>query len=86
MSLQNEWQYLQRVLPDSSAIFQPLADAITEDFLPALFGATPEEIANLRDLFELGPGFAGLGLPCPTQSGPRNHRMSIDCTRSCARP
>ena len=81
LSLQNEWQYLQRVLPDSSAIFQPLADAITEDFLPALFGATPEEIANLRDLFELGPGFAGLGLPCPTKSGPRNHRMSIDCTK-----
>ena len=49
-SLQSEWQYLQRVLPDSGPAFAPVEAAIREKFLPALFGA-PEGIPDgLRDL------------------------------------
>ena len=33
-SLQMEWQYLQRVLPDCGAAFQPIEDALRQDFTP----------------------------------------------------
>jgi hypothetical protein len=35
-SLQIEWQYTLRVLPDVEALFEPLAQVITAEYLPAL--------------------------------------------------
>jgi hypothetical protein len=36
-SLQSDWQYLQRVLPDCSVGFEPVEEALANAFLPALF-------------------------------------------------
>jgi hypothetical protein len=42
-SLQQEWQYLQRVVPDCGAAFEPVEEAIRSVFLPALLQATEAE-------------------------------------------
>ncbi len=42
--LQNEWQYIQHVVADTSPFFQPLEREIQMSFLPTLFGIPPSEI------------------------------------------
>ncbi len=64
MSLQNEWQYLQRVVRNCGAAFEPVEEAIHTVFLPALLQSTEEE--SQRELTTLSVGQAGLGLPGPT--------------------
>ena len=47
MSLQIEWQYLQRTVPGVGTMMGPIEDTLREDFFPALFGG--EEVsADLR--------------------------------------
>lgn len=79
-SLQSEWMYLQRVTDRVSDDFAPIERAIQEDFLPALFDATKEEIAEMRPLLALSVRRAGLGIPVPTLSGPPSYRTSTQCT------
>ena len=38
MSLQLEWQYLQRTVPGVSTLMGPIEEALREKFFPALFG------------------------------------------------
>ena len=38
VSLQIEWQYLQRTVPGVGTIMSPIEDVLREDFFPALFG------------------------------------------------
>jgi hypothetical protein len=68
MSLQQEWQYLQRVIPDCGEAFEPIEEAIRMVFLPALLQATAAE--TQRELTTLSVRQAGLGLPDPTLSAP----------------
>jgi hypothetical protein len=75
-SLQGEWQYLQRVTPNVGDAFAPLEQALSTTFLPALFDATPTEIANIRPLLSLPVRMGGLGIPDPTKLGPTNHTTS----------
>ena len=79
-SLQSEWMYLQRVTDRVSDDFAPIERAIQEDFLPALFDARKEEIAEMRPLLALSVRRAGLGIPVPTLSGPPSYRTSTQCT------
>ena len=55
-SLQFEWSYLSRVVPDCGFLFNPLKSAITDTFWPALF-----EAAALCDPFTF--------LPCTLKKG-----------------
>jgi hypothetical protein len=76
-SLQQEWQYVQRVVGNISESFSAVEKAIRDDFIPALFGeeqATPD---NFRKLLALPVKHAGIALPNPTVSGPANHKASI---------
>ena len=54
-SLQMEWQYLQRVVPNAGPAFAPIETALHESFLPALFGSAPGTCPDdsLRKLFAL---------------------------------
>ena len=62
-SLQCEWIYLQRVIPDCHALFAPLENIIHSSFLPAMFGC---EVSPLElELFSLPVRFGGLGIPLP---------------------
>ena len=62
-SLQCEWIYLQRVIPDCRTLLAPLENAVFTSFLPAVFGC---EISPLEfELFSLPVCFGGLGILLP---------------------
>ena len=77
-SLQNEWTYLQRVVPDVSAAFQPIENALAEDFIPALFG---DKACPSRDLTQLPVRHAGLGIPNPVTSSDTHFTVSLAMTK-----
>jgi hypothetical protein len=77
-SLQQEWQYLQRVVPNCGTAFEPVKEAIQTVFLPALLEATEPECQ--RKLTTLSIRQAGLGLPNPVQSAPGCLAASEACT------
>lgn len=76
-SLQQEWQFVQRVCKDVGAFFEPIERAIKEDFLPALFGTTTDEVSSLRELQCLPIKSAGMALPNPQISADANYKNSI---------
>ena len=77
-SLQMEWTFLQRVIPCYSSFFQPLEDAITSHFLPALFHT---EIVPPRELTRLPRKNAGLGIPDPTEQKDQSFSTSSKASR-----
>jgi hypothetical protein len=77
-SLQQEWQYLQRVVPNCGAVFEPVKEAIRLVFLPALLQATGAECQH--KLTTVSVGKAGLGLPDPTQLAPGCFAATEACT------
>ena len=80
-SLQAEWLYLQRVLPDSGPALAPIEEAIVSDFLPALLQESPAECAKLRQRLALPVRHAGLGIPIPTSTADKAHQSSVDGTQ-----
>ena len=58
-SLQNEWNYMQRIFPDCKDLFSPLKQSLLEDFFPSL---TSNPISDLEfNIFEKPTRMAGLG-------------------------
>ena len=80
-SLQMEWQFVQRVIPDCGDKFAPVEKAIAESFLPALFGDQIEQGDYRRSLARLPVKFAGLAIPDPTESAKTNYEAS---TQTCS--
>jgi hypothetical protein len=83
MSLQQEWQYLQRVVPGCGAAFQPIEDALRDDFIPALLQGDKSE--TQRELTSLAVRHAGLGLPDPTSTAQANFSTSVACAKLLTR-
>ena len=77
-SLSQEWNYIQRVIPECGPAPSPLEKAISEGFLPKLFGCeiSPAE----RQMFELPVKLAGLGMTNPCVLGPRAYEVSRKAT------
>jgi hypothetical protein len=75
-SLQQEWQYLQRVTKDVSEHFAPIEAAISDKFLPALFGEPTLDDNYRRRVSTLPVKHAGLALPDPTKSADSNYSTS----------
>ena len=61
--LQHEWQFLQQVVEGIPDRFSPIEDAITDAFLPALFGT--DVPTTTQDIIALPVKLAGLALPNP---------------------
>ena len=81
-SLQMEWRYLQRVLPEAGKHFRPIEEAIRSTFLPALFGPhVPAPEAKDRDLYGIPVRKAGLGLPNPATSAQECYMTSADTSQ-----
>ena len=57
-SLQFEWSYLQRVLPNCDASFAPLRDVINKRFWPSVFGG--QISTTEQHLFSLPTRFGGM--------------------------
>jgi hypothetical protein len=74
-SLQQEWQFWQRVTEGLGPEFLAITNAINYNFLPALFGI--ESVTGThRELASLPVKFAGLALPDPTASAKTNWTAS----------
>ena len=65
-SLQNEWNYVQRVISDVDNPFALLKSSLEESFLPALFGADVDttETPSMMALVKNG----GFGIKNPVLS------------------
>ena len=65
-SLQFEWSFLQRVIPNCATAFVPLRDAIHHQFYPAVLDGPVSEIEV--QLFDLPARAGGLGISDPVES------------------
>jgi hypothetical protein len=65
-SLQFEWAYLQRVVPNCAEAFGPLRDTINEKFLPRVLGGTVSD--QEKSLFSLPARSGGMGIRDPVES------------------
>ena len=78
-SLQNEWNYVQRVISDVDNPFALLKSSLEESFLPALFGAdvdtteTPLMMASAKN--------GGLGIRNPVLSAALSYQSSFEGTK-----
>ncbi|WP_288993061.1 hypothetical protein, partial [uncultured Marinobacter sp.] len=76
-SLQQQWQFVQRVVDGIGENFTDVQKAITECFLPALFRDILDEKDDVRLLLcGLPVKHAGMALPDPTKSAPSNYEAS----------
>ena len=80
--LQNEWQYVQRVVADTAPFFAPLEEAIRTHFLPSLLGLPSTEIdGDYRQLLTHSVKMGGLTIRNPVDMAPRVHLALNAATR-----
>jgi hypothetical protein len=79
--MQNEWQYVQRVVANTAPFFSPLEEAIRMHFLPALLGVPSVEIdGEYRQLLTNSVKLGGLAIRNPVDTAPRVHKASLAAT------
>ena len=78
-SLQQEWDFVQRVTPGVGAAFGLVEEALREVFLPALFRGLTEGLTT-RTKTGLPVKQAGLPRPDPVQTTPENWTVSFVIT------
>jgi hypothetical protein len=79
--LQNEWQYLQRVVADTGPFFEPLEKAIRCHFLPALLGLGAGDIdGKYRELLTHSVTKGGLAVRNPVDTAASVHKASLEAT------
>jgi hypothetical protein len=76
-SLQQEWQFVQRVKEGVGEKFTAIEEAISNTFLPALFGDEYDEDDPCWKLACLPVKHAGMAIPDPTTSAQSNFEASI---------
>ncbi len=79
--MQNEWQYVQRVVADTAPFFSPLEEVIRTHFLPALLGVPSVEIdGDYRQLLTHSVKLGGLTIRNSVDTTPRVHKASLAAT------
>jgi hypothetical protein len=80
--LQNEWQYVSRVVADTAPFFAPLEMAIRNYLAPALLGIGAHEMdGEFRELLTQSVKKGGLALRNPLDAAPYVHKTSKAATR-----
>jgi hypothetical protein len=80
--MQNEWQYVQRVVTDTDPFVSPLEEVIRTRFLPALLGIPSVEIdGDYRQLLTHSVKLGGLAICNPVKTAPSVHKASLAATR-----
>ena len=75
MSLQLEWNYLQRTVPGVGTLMSPIEEALREKFFPVLFWG--EEIeSDVRQILGHIVNHGGLGIPEPRLSAESAYNTS----------
>ena len=81
LCMQNAWQYVQRVVADTTQFFSPLEEVIRTHFLPALLGVPLVEIdGDNRQLLTHSIKLGGLAIRNPVDTAPRVHKASLTAT------
>ena len=78
-SLQNEWSYLQRVLPECEELFSPLRQSLLNEFFPALAGTPINDLEF--SILEKPTRMAGLGIRDPVASSKHCYETSKAATK-----
>ena len=78
-SLQQEWEFVQRITPGVGDAFGLVEEALQETFLPALFQVLGEGALG-RGVTLLPVKHSGLALPDPTKTAPENWTVSCVVT------
>ncbi len=79
--LQNEWQYVQRVVANTASFFAPLEKEIWTSFLPALLGIPLTEIdGGYHQLLTHGVKQGGLAIRNLVDTAPSVHSASLAAT------
>jgi hypothetical protein len=76
-SLQQEWQFVQRVTEGIGPEFQTVELTLSTTFLPTLFGDNYDEDGPRRKISCLPVKWSGLAIPDPTSSADSNYNASI---------
>ena len=80
MSLQSEWQYLQRTVPGVGTLMGPIEEALREKFFPSLFGG--EEInSDFRKILVHSVKHGSLGIPDLRMSAESSYTTSTEACR-----
>ena len=79
-SLQQEWMYVQRVVPGVRERFAPIEKAIVEDFLLALLGQLVEVVTQMREQLAKPARTAKLSIPNPVEKTEARHAHSRGLT------
>jgi len=80
--MQNEWQYVQRVVADTAPLFSQLEEVIRTHFLPALLGVPSVEIdGDYHQLLTHSVKLGGLAIRNPVDTAPRVYKASLAATR-----
>ena len=82
-SLQHEWKFLLRVVPQCGQLFQELELSLFSRFLPAMFGV--EVSAVERRLFALPLRLGGLGISNPVSLASHLFTSSVRATEHLVR-
>jgi hypothetical protein len=77
ISLQQEWQFVQRFIKEIGGKFTEIEKEISQAFLPALFGDVLDEDDPRQALASLPVKHAGLAIPNPVRSSDMNYEASI---------
>ncbi|KAL7524586.1 hypothetical protein ACHAXR_000637, partial [Thalassiosira sp. AJA248-18] len=79
--LQNEWQYVQRVVADTAPFFAPLERTIRNDLIPALLEIPRCEVtAGFRTLLSHSVKKGGLAIRNPVDTASYVHEASMSAT------
>ncbi len=80
--LQNEWQYVQRVVADTASFFSSLEAAIRTSFLPALLGipSSTKIDGEYRQLLTHSIKLGGLAIRNPVDTAPNEHKALLAAT------
>jgi hypothetical protein len=65
-SLQQEWQFVERVIDEIGEAFSEVKAALTDDFLPLLFGEMMPIDSHWQKVTTLPVKVSGLSIPMPS--------------------
>ena len=77
-SLQSEWIFLQRIMPNCATLFDDVEQALVNSFLPSLFGCSITQ--NERSFFTLPVRMGGLNIKDPTTTPSISYMASRNAT------
>ena len=81
-SICHRWVFVQRTIPNTSHLFEPLEQCIRQILIPAVVGRAVSD--NERKLLSLPVRWGGLGIADPTETADREYEASCAITEDLA--